>query len=231
MISQSKNPSSDSLIIILLGPPGSGKGTQAVMLSATLKIPHLSTGDLFRANIAQNTDLGRKAKVFINEGQLVPDELVLEMLFSRVQEPDCYKGYLLDGFPRTIAQAEALDLKITSQSPMLVLNLHVRDEVVIKRIEGRLSCEHCGYIQNKYFSKPRCEGLCDQCGGPLFQRSDDREDVVRERLKVYYHQTEPLIEYYSKKKLLASIDGERSSDLIFQDLFGLVTKANKLDSL
>lgn len=213
------NPkASDQLVVILLGPPGSGKGTQATGLSQRLGIPHLSTGDLFRENISKGTELGKKAKAYMDAGKLVPDEIVLDMLFERVKNPDCKTGYLLDGFPRTIPQAEALDLKLRGQARIIALNLQVGDELIIKRIEGRLSCKQCGNIHNKYFSAPRKEGVCDKCGGELIQRSDDKEDVVKERLRVYYKQTEPLVAYYSKQQVLASVNGERTPDKVSEDL-------------
>lgn len=205
-------------IVILLGPPGSGKGTQAVRLSKELGIPHISTGDLFRENIGKNTELGQKAKSFMDAGKLVPDELVLEMLFDRVAKPDSAKGFLLDGSPRTIPQAEALDKRLGPNDRLIVLNLDVSDELIFKRIEGRLSCKQCGTIYNRYFTPPQCEGICDKCGGELTQRSDDNETVVRERLRVYHEQTEPLIEFYSKKNVLSTVNGEQDPEVVFQAL-------------
>jgi adenylate kinase len=205
-------------VIILLGPPASGKGTQASRLAADYKIPHISTGDLFRENIQKNTELGQKAKAFMDKGQLVPDSLVLDMLYDRIAKMDCEKGFVLDGFPRTIPQAEAFDKKLKANQKVIVLNLDVKDETLIKRTAGRLSCKNCGHIQNTYFSPPKKEGVCDKCGGPLIQRPDDREDVVRERLKVYHNQTEPLIGYYSKQGKLISIDGEQNPDQVFKAL-------------
>ncbi len=209
---------STKTVIILLGPPGSGKGTQAVGLTKELRIPHISTGDLFRENISQGTDLGKKAKSFMDAGKLVPDELVLEMLFDRVSRPDCAKGYLLDGFPRTIPQAEALDLKLKQDSKVIALNLNVSDDLILKRIEGRLSCKDCGHIHNKYFSAPAKEGICDKCGGSLIQRSDDNAEVVKERLSVYHRQTQPLVSYYTKKGVLANINGEKAPEEVAKDL-------------
>lgn len=205
-------------VVILLGPPGSGKGTQAVRLSKELGIPHISTGDLFRENLKQNTDLGKKAKGFMDQGQLVPDELVLEMLFDRVSKPDCAKGYLLDGFPRTIPQAEALDRRLSPQADVVALHLQVADESIIKRMAGRLTCKKCGHIQHKDTSPPKQEGICDKCGGELYQRPDDAREVVEERLKVYHKQTKPLIQYYQKKGILAEVNGENAPDIVFKDL-------------
>lgn len=205
-------------VIILLGPPGSGKGTQATGISKELGIPHISTGDLFRENLSKGTELGKKAKSYMEAGKLVPDELVLEMLFDRVSRPDCAKGYLLDGFPRTIPQAQTLDAKLPKGTKLVALNLNVSDELVVKRIAGRLSCKQCGNIHNKYFSPPAKEGVCDKCGGELVQRSDDKEEVVKERLRVYHEQTEPLIAYYTKKGLLGNVNGENAPDVVAKDL-------------
>lgn len=204
-------------VIILLGPPGSGKGTQAVRLSKDLGIPHISTGDLFRENIGKNTDLGKRAKTFMDAGRLVPDELVLEMLFDRVSRPDCNRGYLLDGFPRTIPQAEALESHL-SNAKVIALNLNVNDEVIVKRAEGRLTCKTCGHVYNRHFSPPQKEGICDKCSGELYQRTDDTAAVVTERLKVYHEQTKPLIQFYEKKGVLTQINGEQAPDVVFKDL-------------
>jgi|EndMetStandDraft_5_1072996.scaffolds.fasta_scaffold110860_2 adenylate kinase len=205
-------------VIILLGPPGSGKGTQAVRLSKELGIPHISTGDLFRENIGKNTELGKKAKTFMDAGKLVPDSLVLEMLFDRVAKPDCLKGFLLDGFPRTIPQAVEFDKQLSSNDRLIVINLDVPDDLIFKRIEGRLSCKQCGTIYNRYFNPPAVDSKCDKCGGELIQRSDDNEQVVRERLKVYHDQTEPLVDYYSKKKVLMTVNGANDPDIVFKEL-------------
>lgn len=210
-------PATSKKVVILLGPPGSGKGTQAVRLSKELGIPHISTGDLFRENFSKNTPLGQKAKSYMDKGQLVPDELVLEMLFDRVAKPDSAHGYLLDGFPRTIPQAEALD-KYLGSTKVLALDLQVRDEAIMKRITGRLTCKQCGHIYNRFFSPSATDGQCDKCGGELTQRSDDSEAVVTERLKVYHLQTEPLIEFYSKKGVLFHVNGEDQPDVVFKNL-------------
>lgn len=211
-------PVSSKRVVILLGPPGSGKGTQAVRLSKELGIPHISTGDLFRDNISRNTDLGKKAKSYMEAGKLVPDEVVLDMLFDRVKNPDCAKGYLLDGFPRTIPQAEALDKYLGSEENVIALNLVVKDEEIIKRIAGRLTCVKGGHIQNKYFSPPKVEGQCDTCQGQLVQRPDDAPAVVEERLRVYHAQTAPLVHFYETKGILVNIDGANPADVVFKDL-------------
>ena len=213
-----ENPkTSQAKVIILLGAPGSGKGTQATRLSQALNIPHISTGDLFRENLSKNTELGQRAKKFMDAGHLVPDELVLEMLFDRVSKPDCANGYLLDGFPRTIPQAEALD-RFLKDTPIVALNLMVTDEAIVKRAEGRLTCKKCGQVYNSNFAKPAVENVCDKCSGELFQRQDDMPAVVKERLKVYAEQTKPLIQFYEKKGVLHQVNGENAADTVFNDL-------------
>ena len=205
-------------VVVLLGPPGSGKGTQAVRLTKELGIPHISTGDLFRENISKDTELGKRAKTFMNAGKLVPDEVVLDMLFDRVSRSDCEKGYLLDGFPRTLPQAEALNKHLASNVNLIVLDLEVPDEIIVKRAEGRLTCKTCGSVYNKYFSPPSKEGVCDKCGGELIQRPDDQAEVVQERLRVYHNQTQPLVDYYAKKGVLKRVDGTQSPDEVFKSL-------------
>ena len=205
-------------VVILLGPPGSGKGTQAVRLTKELGIPHISTGDLFRENISQDTELGKRAKTFMNAGKLVPDEIVLDMLFDRVSRPDCAKGYLLDGFPRTLPQAEALDKHLAANTNLIVLDLEVPDEIIVKRAEGRLTCKSCGSVYNRYFSPPTKENVCDKCNGELMQRPDDKAEVVQERLRVYHEQTQPLVEYYNKKGVLKRVDGTKTPDEVFASL-------------
>lgn len=206
-------------VIILLGPPGSGKGTQSKRLSVQLKIPHISTGDLFRENLSKKTDLGIKAKEFIHAGKLVPDELVIDMLFDRIGRSDCTAGYLLDGFPRTIPQAEVLGKFLNEKGhEIVVLNLLVSDENVVKRISGRLTCVKCGHLHNRYFSAPIKDNTCDLCGGNLIQRADDKKEVVEERLRVYKAQTKPLIDYYRAKNLLTDINGELEQEVVFNDL-------------
>lgn len=205
-------------VVVLLGPPGSGKGTQAVRLTKELGIPHISTGDLFRENITKDTDLGKRAKTFMNAGKLVPDEVVLDMLFDRVSRPDCQKGYLLDGFPRTLPQAEAFDRHLAPNATLVVLDLEVPDEVILKRAEGRLTCKVCGSVYNYYFSPPNKKDVCDKCGAELVQRPDDKAEVVQERLRVYHDQTQPLVSYYDKKGVLKRVDGTRSTDQVFEAL-------------
>jgi adenylate kinase len=205
-------------VIILLGPPGSGKGTQAKELTQKLGIPHISTGDIFRAIIQEDTELAERAKSFMNIGKLVPDELVNEVVVDRLSRPDVAKGYMLDGYPRTLQQAEALEAHLGPNSQVIVINIQVSDETVIKRISGRISCPKCGSVYNKFFSPPKKEGICDKCGTGLVQRPDDRPEVVSERLKVYNNQTAPLIDYYQKKGLLVNINGEQEASVVLAEI-------------
>ena len=209
-------------IILLLGPPGSGKGTQAVTLAKELNIPHISTGDLFRENIRNKTPLGLEVQAIIESGRFVADEIVLQMLYKRIENDDCKHGFLLDGFPRTIAQAEALEEYISGKADLLVINLDVSDELITKRAEGRLTCRSCGNVHNKYFSPPKVENNCDKCGGELYQRPDDAIEVVEERLRVYHSQSKPLIEFYSSQKILTTINGEDTRDAVYAKLKKIV---------
>lgn len=218
----------DKIIIILLGPPGSGKGTQAARISKELSIPHISTGDLFRDHLSRNTPLGELARSYIDKGQLVPDEVVLKMLFDRISHPDCAKGYLLDGFPRTIHQAEAFEQHLNEGMKPIILNLNVGEDIIFKRMAGRLTCKSCSHIHNKYFSPPQVVGRCDKCNGELVQRSDDLPEVVTERLKVYHKQTSPLIDFYKKRKSLITIDGTQPPDVVFDAILQAIkTGKNK----
>jgi adenylate kinase len=215
----------EPMVIILLGPPGSGKGTQALRLSQKLKIPHISTGDLFRENLSKNTELGKKVKSYMEAGKLVPDELVLDMLFARISQPDSARGYLLDGFPRTIPQAEALEKQLNAHAKIIALNLQVPDEVIVKRAAGRLTCKKCGHMYNKYFAPPSDDNVCDKCKGELYQRADDAPAVVEERLHVYHQQTEALIQFYEKKGILVNVNGVRSPEAVYQELLDTIQKA------
>jgi adenylate kinase len=206
-----------SSITIFLGAPGAGKGTQAVRFSSLRLVPHVSTGDLFRANLSEATPIGLKAKAYMDRGDLVPDDVVLDMLADRVNAPDCQDGYLLDGFPRTLPQAEALDERI-GEHELRVASIEVADETLFKRASGRLLCRTCDNIQHREFSPPAVEGVCDADGGELYQRSDDAIDVVRERLGVYHEQTEPLVRFYEAKGVLRRVDGERTPDEVFAAL-------------
>lgn len=210
-------------VLILLGPPGGGKGTQAARLSADLKLPHISTGDLFRENRAQGTELGRRAQDFMDSGKLVPDELVLDMLFDRVARPDCKAGYLLDGFPRTIPQAVALDARLGAKANVQAIHLRVPDSVLVDRVVGRRTCKQCGNIHHIKNSPPKVAGRCDKCGGELVQRTDDSAEVVQKRLATYREQTQPLEGYYQKKGCLKEVDGNRAPDEVFSALKRLAT--------
>lgn len=196
--------------LILMGPPGSGKGTLASDLVKQYDVPHISTGDIFRKHIAEKTQLGVAVTNYIQRGALVPDNLTIDMVKDRLEQPDCAKGFLLDGFPRTIPQAEALDgLPVIKQNALTaVLNLVVRDETILKRLSGRRHCSVCGQGYNLVYMPPRREGICDRCGGEIKQRPDDQEETVKERLMVYKKQTEPLIDYYKAKGLLLDLDNE-----------------------
>lgn len=221
-IAKTRSASTRKKVILLLGPPGSGKGTQAVTLATDLNIPHISTGDLFRQHIRSNTALGQEVKALIAEGKLVPDEIVRKMLFERISDPDCANGCLLDGFPRTIPQAEALDNFLDGKSEIIAINLAVSDETITKRIEGRLTCKNCGNVQNKYFLPPKIEGKCDKCGDELIQRPDDALEAVQERLRVYHAQSKPLIDFYNEKGILQTIDGEMQTEAVHAALKGLI---------
>ncbi len=200
-----------SLVLILLGPPGCGKGTQAVSLSKALHIPHISTGDLFRANIKQQTALGLKAQEFINNGQLVPDSLVLDMLFERLKQPDCLEGFLLDGVPRTVAQAQELAtfLKAHTQYHLVVVQIMLSDETIIQRLSGRRTCQNCGRIYHLQTQLPQTTGICDICKGTLIQRSDDTPDVIRKRLQTYHEQTKPVEDFYQNSTIVHQVDGSK----------------------
>ncbi|NBM15076.1 adenylate kinase [Streptomyces sp. GC420] len=194
--------------IVLVGPPGAGKGTQAAYLAKNLSIPHISTGDLFRANISQGTELGRRAKSYMDAGDLVPDEVTIGMAKDRMEQADAENGFLLDGFPRNVSQAEALDQMLKSEGMKLdaVLDLEVPEEEVVKRIAGRRICRNdSSHVFHVTYSQPKQEGVCDTCGGELYQRADDSEDTVRNRLDVYHTQTEPIIDHYRAQGLVVTI--------------------------
>ncbi|WDV53880.1 adenylate kinase [Streptomyces coeruleorubidus] len=194
--------------IVLVGPPGAGKGTQAAFLAQNLSIPHISTGDLFRANISQQTELGKLAKSYMDAGNLVPDEVTIAMAKDRMEQPDAENGFLLDGFPRNVSQAEALDELLETESMQLdaVLDLEVPEDEVVKRIAGRRVCRNeSAHVFHVTYKPPAKEGVCDVCGGELYQRDDDSEETVRKRLEVYHTQTEPIIDYYKAQGLVVTI--------------------------
>lgn len=208
---------SPKTVIIMLGAPGSGKGTQAEKLQEAYHLPHISTGDLFRENMRQGTKIGKKAQEYINAGKLVPDDIVLDMLFERISKEDASKGYILDGFPRTIPQAKALDVRLGKGNKLIVIDLIISDDTALKRISGRRTCTKCAKVYNIYYNPPPKENTCE-CGGELVQRPDDKPEVVKERLKTYHTQTEPLEKYYKEKNVLFSIDGEKDLQTVLKEI-------------
>lgn len=205
--------------LLLLGPPGAGKGTQAKLLMDEKNIPQISTGDILRAAVKYSTPLGIKAKEYMDKGALVPDDVVVGLIHERLKEDDVRDGYILDGFPRTIPQAEALS-RITELD--YVINLQVPDEDLIFRLSGRRTCEKCGEVFHVKFNRPKVEGVCDKCGGKLFQREDDNELIIRKRLEAYHKQTNPLVGYYQKNKKLLEIDGTKDPQDIFKSILKII---------
>ena len=210
--------------IIMLGAPGAGKGTQAKKLAAKYGIPHISTGDIFRTNIKNGTELGQKAKVYMDQGLLVPDELVVDLIVDRFKEADCKKGYVLDGFPRTIPQAKALDdaLTVNGDAVEYAIDVDVPDANIIRRMSGRRACIGCGATYHMVHIPPTEEGICDACGGELILREDDKPETVERRLKVYHDQTQPLIEYYTAKGILKSVDGTNAPEVTFEEVVAII---------
>ena len=204
--------------IIMLGAPGAGKGTQADKIAQKYSIPHISTGDIFRKNIKEGTALGKEAKQYMDEGKLVPDELTVRILLDRVASDDCSRGYILDGFPRTIPQAEALEKKLGELDDDIdfAINVDVPDENIGNRMSGRRACPKCGATYHIKHIPPKKEGICDECGAELIIRDDDKPETVKNRLKVYHEQTQPLIEYYDKKKILRTVDGTKDAEDVFR---------------
>lgn len=210
--------------IIMLGAPGAGKGTQAKKIAAKYDIPHISTGDIFRANIKNGTELGKKAKTYMDQGLLVPDELVVDLVVDRVNQEDCAKGYVLDGFPRTIPQAEALDKALAElgQKMDFAIDVDVPDDNIVNRMGGRRACVGCGATYHLVFAPTKEEGICDVCGKELILRDDDKPETVKKRLNVYHEQTQPLIDYYTKAGILKTVDGTVDMNDVFQAIVDIL---------
>ena len=210
--------------IIMLGAPGAGKGTQAKKIAAKYEIPHISTGDIFRANIKNGTELGKKAKTYMDQGLLVPDELVVDLVVDRVNQDDCANGYVLDGFPRTIPQAEALTQALAKldQKMDYAIDVNVPDENIVKRMSGRRACVGCGATYHIVFAPTKVEGICDVCGGELILRDDDKPETVQKRLNVYHEQTQPLIDYYTAEGILRTVDGTVDINDVFGEIVGIL---------
>lgn len=206
--------------IILLGPPGAGKGTQAAGIVEKYNIPHISTGDIFRKNIKEGTDLGKKAKEYIDQGLLVPDELTVGLVTDRVTQGDCENGFMLDGFPRNVSQAEQLDAFLKEANITLdkVVNIEVDKNILVSRAVGRRICKSCGATYHVEFNAPKTEGVCNVCQGELYQRADDTEETVSKRIQVYLDETKPLADYYTKQGIIADINGQQSIDKVFEDI-------------
>ena len=210
--------------IIMLGAPGAGKETQAKKIAEKYEIPHISTGDIFRANIKNNTELGKKAKAYMDQGLLVPDELTLELIMDRFEQPDCKNGYVLDGFPRTIPQAEALTKALSENSEKIdfAVNVEVPDESIVERMSGRRACLNCGGTYHIIFNPSKKEGICDKCSSELVLREDDKPETVSKRLKVYHDQTQPLIDYYRGQNVLREVDGTKEVSEVFDGIINIL---------
>ena len=210
--------------IIMLGAPGAGKGTQAKKIAEKCGIPHISTGDIFRANIKNGTELGKKAKTYMDQGLLVPDELVCDLVVDRIQQDDCKKGYILDGFPRTIPQAESLDkaLQAIGEKMDYAIDVEVTDENIVKRMGGRRACVGCGATYHLVYAPTKKEGICDVCGGELILRDDDKPETVQKRLGVYHEQTQPLIDYYKNQGILREVDGSVDMEDVFKEILNIL---------
>ncbi len=210
--------------IVMMGAPGAGKGTQAQKIAEKYKIPQISTGDILRANIKDGTGLGNQAKAYMDEGLLVPDELVNSLVADRITQDDCKDGYILDGYPRSIDQAEALDKELAGKGEKLdyAINIDVPDENIINRMSGRRVCLKCGATYHVEFNPPKVEGICDECGSELVQRDDDKPETVKERLDVYHDETQPLIDYYDKEGILRNVDGTQDIDDVFKEIVSIL---------
>ena len=210
--------------IIMLGAPGAGKGTQAKQIAAKYNIPHISTGDIFRANIKNGTELGKKAKTYMDQGALVPDELTCDLVVDRIQQDDCANGFVLDGFPRTIPQAKALDeaLQKLNQTMDYAIDVDVPDDNIVNRMGGRRACVNCGATYHVVFNPTKEDGKCDACGNELIIRDDDKPETVLKRLTTYHEQTQPLIDYYKEQGILKSVDGTLPMDDVFAAIVGIL---------
>ena len=210
--------------IIMLGAPGAGKGTQAKQIADKYGVPHISTGDIFRANIKNGTELGKKAKEYMDQGLLVPDELTCDLVMDRIQQDDCKNGFILDGFPRTIPQAEALTsaLEKIGQKMDYAIDVDVPDENIVNRMSGRRACLNCGATYHIDSIPTKVEGICDRCGSPVVLRDDDKPETVQKRLTVYHDQTQPLIDYYEKQSILKTVDGTKSMEAVFDDITAIL---------
>ena len=210
--------------IIMLGAPGAGKGTQAKKIAAKYNIPHISTGDIFRANIKNGTELGKKDKTYMDQGLLVPDDLVVDLVVDRVGQDDCERGYVLDGFPRTIPQAEALTKALADMGQKVdyAIDVDVPDENIVRRMSGRRACVGCGATYHVVYAPTKKEGICDTCGGELILRDDDKPETVQKRLNVYHEQTQPLIDYYTEAGILKTVDGTVDIDDVFQSIVDIL---------
>jgi adenylate kinase len=212
--------------LILLGPPGAGKGTQAKMVAHKYGLPHISTGDMFRETAASASELGNKLQSFMSQGKLVPDDVVIEVVKTRLAKPDCANGFLLDGFPRTVKQAEELDKLLAEENRKIsiVLNIDLSDGEIVKRLSSRRVCIGCGASYNLVTQSPKVADVCDQCLGKVVQRSDDNAETVANRLRVYHEQTSPLIDYYTRADVLKKVDGSRSVEEVFKNLCAIIEK-------
>ena len=210
--------------IIMLGAPGAGKGTQAIKIAEKYGIPHISTGDILRANMANKTELGIVVKTYMDQGMLVPDDLIVDVLIDRVQQDDCVNGYVLDGFPRTIPQAEELDKALEAQGDAVgyVINVDVPDENIVKRMSGRRACINCGATYHLEYAAPEKEGVCDTCGHEIVLRKDDKPETVLKRLGIYHKQTQPLIDYYKEAGILKTVDGTQNMDVVFNEIVSIL---------
>ena len=213
--------------IVLLGPPGAGKGTQAKLLQEHFDIPQISTGDILRRAAKEGTTFGKRAKKYMDRGELVPDSVILDIVEERLSADDCQKGFLLDGFPRTVVQAEAFQTMLDRQNQVLdgAVSLRVPRQKLVARLSGRRTCRQCGAMYHVRFNPPKKEGVCDQCGGDLYQRADDREETIEARMEVYDRESAPLLEHFRQKGLLREVDGSKTTDELFREILRQLRKA------